>query len=80
MYIKPKNIEYEKIFDKLVKERTAVIDTNIAQALSRHKKIRYARENGHIFIANDRNMHKSIVHIPFNIKIRKDKNKFFFEF
>lgn len=80
MYFNPKTPEYAKIFEKLAMNHVAVIDTSIAKALSRHKKIRYFREQKHLFIANDRNLHKSIVHIPFNIKIRKDKNKFFFDF
>lgn len=70
----------EKVFDRLMKHHIAIVEPKTAQTFSRHKKIRYFRERGNIFIAPDRQYHKSIIHIPFNINIEKIGNKYFFKF
>jgi len=74
----PKDEKLMNIFDRLMRDNAAVIDTRLAMDLSRHKVIRELRRNTSFFIGMDRSKRKSIVFCP--VKIVKKNDKFFFRF
>ena len=78
MFFKPKKPEIENVFERLMRDNAAVIDTRLAMDLGRNKVIRELRRNNNFFIGSDRNKHKSVVYCSF--KIKRKGNKFFFEF
>jgi len=78
MFLNAKDEKIINIFNRLIKDKAAVVDNRVAMDLSRHKVIRNLRRNSNFFIANDRNKHKSVIFCT--IKIKKKGNKFFFEF
>lgn len=75
----PKNKALEKYLEQLTKKDTVVVPPRIAMDFSRMKPIRYYREKGNILIANDRNSHKSIIHIR-NGKLKKNGKGFLPDF
>jgi hypothetical protein len=74
MYLTTKNKEIEKIFNRLTRYPVLKVDPILAQAFSRHKKIRYLSRNGNIFIR------KGVISIPDTGKLVKKNSKYFFKY
>ena len=78
MFFNPKKPEIENVFERLMRDNAAVVDSYIAANLVKNKTIRQLRRKGNFYIGNDRNKHKSVIFCDF--KIKRKGNKFFFEF
>jgi len=76
----PKNKEVKEVFDRITKYPVVRIDPKLAQTISRHKKIRYLREYDYIHFGLDRIKSKSIISLPPNVKIKKNKNGFIIKY
>jgi len=69
-----KNKDIEHLLDRLTKYPVAKVDPKVAQALSRHKKIRYLSQLDSIYIR------KGVVSLPPKITVERNGNKFVFKF
>ncbi len=68
----PNNPKVKHIFDRLTKYPVLDIDPEIAQTISRYKKIRYLSSHQNIRIR------KGTIWIPPNVKIKRNGNGFEF--
>ena len=72
MFFIPNNPRVEHIFDRLTKYPVLDIDPEIAQTISRYKKIRYLSSNKNIRIR------KGTIWIPPSVKVRRNGKGFEF--
>jgi len=75
-----KNKDLQRYIDILTKDFYVELPTNLAQEFSRHKIVQKARELDRITIAEDHRYKRSSIKVKDNLCIKKDGNKYFFEF
>lgn len=74
LYFKPKNKEIEQLMERLCQYPFQYADPKIAQALSRHKKIRYINKPKRRIV-----IQKGTVGLKPNVRVIKLDNGFKFE-
>ena len=72
MFFLPNNPRVQHIFDRLTKYPVLNIDPELAQTISRYKKIRYLSSNKNIWIR------KGIIGLPPKVKVRRNGKGFEF--
>ena len=68
-----KNRDIDDLMDKLTKYPVVKVTPNIAQTLSRHKKIRYLSRGKNIYIK------QGVISLPPNVKIMRKGNGYSFD-
>ena len=69
---KPKNKDIEQLMERLIQYPIQTVRPEIAQSLSRYKKIRYINQHDPNII-----IRKGIIGLQPNVKIKKKKDGFF---
>ena len=77
--LKTFNEEFIRLFDELIEDNIAFIEPLLARDIGRMSIIKELRNNDLIFIAHDRKKHKTLIHLDKNVRIRRERNDFFFE-
>lgn len=72
MFFMPPNPKVKHVFDRLTQYPNVEVDPELAQTISRYKKIRYLSSNDNILIR------KGLIVIPRKAKVRRNGNGFDF--
>jgi len=77
--LKTFNKEFIQLFDELIKDNTTFVEPIIARDIGKNSIIKELRDNDLFFIAHDRKLNRTIIHIDKNVRVTKERNNFFFE-
>jgi len=80
MYFFPKDDNIRKVLERLARDSYSIIDSKLAQDFGRNGVIRDLRRRDNIFISHDKKKHRTVIALPYNVRVRKKKNGFWFDF
>ena len=75
-----RNLELQKYIDRLCKDFYVEMPPRYAQEFSRHRIVQKGRELNKITIAEDHKFKRSVIKIKEPLRIRKEGNRYLFEF
>ena len=77
--LKTFNEEFIRLFDELIEDNIAFVEPLIARDIGKNSIIKELRDNDLFFIAHDRKLNRTLIHLDKSVRVTKERNEFFFE-